>query len=277
MQEEDPSLIHLRRLESVSEGQVTDERRASQWPRIVVMDGVWHQKVGRERGGASQVLLAEPYRAKALEQVHNHLWVGHEGAKNTQERLKRQYFWPALKWDVRTYCQSCPICQRCKKCPVPRAPLQPLALVGLPFKRVAMDFLGPFFWTHRGACYLLVLIDYATRYSEAILLASLASSGVARTLMRFLTHMGLPKALLMDWGSPFTSTLMRQVCQTLGIAQLFVAVQHPQMDGLTERLNQTLKGMLVKAIKAYPRSWDLCVDPFHPARVPPGLYRVLPF
>lgn len=72
--------------------------------------------------------------------------------------------------------------------------------------------------------------------------------------------MGLPKALLTDRGSPFTSALMKKVCQVVVIEQLFAVVQHPQTDELTERLNQTLKSMLAKAIQAHPKLWDLCVD-----------------
>lgn len=79
--------------------------------------------------------------------------------------------------------------------------------------------------------------------------------------MKFFTHVSLPKVLLMDQGSPFISTLMHKVCQLLGIEQRSAAVQHPQMNGLTQHPNQTLKGMLAKAVKAHPASWDLCVDP----------------
>lgn len=124
-----------------------------------------------------------------------------------------------------------------------------------------MDFIGPYPRTQRGAWYVLVLVDYATRYPEAVALPSLASQGVARTLMRFFSQVRLPKTLLTDQGSSFTSQLMKKVCRLLGIEQLFAAVQHPQTDGLTERLNQTLKGMLAKAVQAHPRSWDLCLGP----------------
>lgn len=65
----------------------------------------------------------------------------------------------------------------------------------------------------------------------------------------------------------------------LGIAQLFVAVQHPQTDGLTEPLNQTLKGMLSKATVAHPQFWDLCVDPilFSLRESPQASIRFTPF
>lgn len=54
---------------------------------------------------------------------------------------------------------------------------------------------------------------------------------------------------------------MRQVCEALHIAQLFTAVHHPQTDGLTERLNQTIKAMLQKLAYDHPEAWDLYVDP----------------
>lgn len=84
---------------------------------------------------------------------------------------------------------------------------------------------------------------------------------MARALMHFFAQVGLPKAVLMDRGSPFTSSLMKRMCQMLGISRLFAVVQHPQTEGLIERLNQTLKGMLAKATTTHPKSWDLCVDP----------------
>lgn len=80
-------------------------------------------------------------------------------------------------------------------------------------------------------------------------------------MIQFFAQVGLPRTVLTDRGSPFTSTLMRKVCQLLGIEQVFATVQHPQMDGLTERLNQTLKEMLNKATQAHSKSWDLCIDP----------------
>lgn len=108
-----------------------------------------------------------------------------------------------------------------------------------------MDFIGTYLRMPR---YLLVIVDYTTRYPEAILLPSLTSTRVTQALMHFFPHVGLPKALLTDWGSPFMSTLMERVCQMLGIKQLFEAIQHPQTDRLTERINQTIKGMLANTI-----------------------------
>lgn len=125
-QEADASLDHLRGMESVSDGQVTDERRAGRWPRIMVVDGMWWRAVGRDPKALSQVLLSSSFRQEALESIHDHLWAGHRGVRNTQEWLER--FWPALKKDVRTHCRFCPVCQRYNKKSSAPAPLQPLPL-----------------------------------------------------------------------------------------------------------------------------------------------------
>lgn len=93
-----------------------------------------------------------------------------------------------------------------------------------------MDFVGPLARTARGAHYLLVIVDYATWYPEAIPLRNVTNATVSRVLMRFFAQVGLPKEILTDRGSPFTSNHMSHLCRTLKISQLFTATYHPQTD-----------------------------------------------
>ena len=51
---------------------------------------------------------------------------------------------------------------------IPKVPLRPLPLVEIPFDRVAMDLIGPFDRSTQGHRFVLVLMDYATRYPEAV-------------------------------------------------------------------------------------------------------------
>lgn len=76
--------------------------------------------------------------------------------------------------------------------PALRVPLSLLSIIKTPFERIAMDFVGPLTHTARGAQYLLVLVDYATRYPEAVPLRNLTSATVSRVLMRFFSQVGLP-------------------------------------------------------------------------------------
>lgn len=137
---------------------------------------MWYQKInGNSTTPEQQILLEEAVQGEALGMVHDHLWAGHQGIKNTQQRHKRKYFWPVIRWDERDYRWSCPICQQGNKRPPPWGPLYPLPLADRPSEQVAMDFIGPFPCTQRGAQYMLV--DYAIQNREAVALPTTPAAG----------------------------------------------------------------------------------------------------
>lgn len=78
---------------------------------------------------------------------------------------------------------------------------------------------------------------------------------------RSFSRVGIPKEILTDKGTLFTSNLMRQLCRLLQIKQLFMTIYHLQTDGLVERLNPMLKDLLRNAPEAFPHQWDQCIDP----------------
>lgn len=95
-----------------------------------------------------------------------------------------------------------------------------------------MDFIGPLPHSSRGHRFRFVIMDYATRYPEAIPLIGMHVAEVARALVQLFLRVGIPKEILTDKGTSFTSGLMRQLCHLLQIKQLFTSIYHPQTDGL---------------------------------------------
>ena len=59
--------------------------------------------------------------------------------------------------------------------------------------------------------------------------------------------MGIPKEILTDQGTNFTSQLLAEVYRLLCIQPIRTSPYHPQTDGLVEQFNQTLKAILRKA------------------------------
>ena len=108
----------------------------------------------------------------------------------------------------------------------------------------------------KGNSYILVLVDYATRYPEAVALPSVESERIAQELMAIFSRFGIPSELLTDQGSNFCSELMNQVYDLLKIRKLRTTPYHPQANGLCERFNGTLKTMLRKFVAAEPEIWD---------------------
>lgn len=84
---------------------------------------------------------------------------------------------------------------------------------------------------------------------------------VAQALVCFFSRVGLPQKILTGRGATFMSALMKQLCQTLGIHQLFTTIHHPQTDGLVEWMNQTIKDMLRKTAGAFQAQLDKYLDP----------------
>ena len=132
-----------------------------------------------------------------------------------------------------------------------------MPLIDTPFKRVAVDIVGPILpITDRKNIYILTLVDYATRYPEAIALPSIETERVAEALVDMFSRVGVPEEILTDCGAQFTSELMSEISRLLSIKQLRTTPYHPMCNGLVERFNGTLKQMLRRMCAEKPRDWD---------------------
>ena len=100
------------------------------------------------------------------------------------------------------------------------------------------------------------MCDYATRYPEAIPLKKFTTPAIAEELVELFARHGIPKEILTDQGTNFTSQLFLELYRMLGVKAIRTTPYHPQTDGLVERFNQTLKQMLRKTIDEEGREWD---------------------
>uniref|UniRef100_A0A3P9K2N1 Integrase catalytic domain-containing protein n=1 Tax=Oryzias latipes TaxID=8090 RepID=A0A3P9K2N1_ORYLA len=158
--------------------------------------------------------------------------------------------------DVKQYCSTCPDCQVTSHIKVRQALLHPLPVIGTPFRRIAMDVVGPLEKSSSGYKYILVICDYATRFPEAFPLRSIKTPKVIGDLVQLFSRVGVPDEIITDQATNFTSGTMKQLQKELGIKRIRTTPYHPQTDGLVERFNQTLKQMLRKFVADTGRDWD---------------------
>jgi len=86
-----------------------------------------------------------------------------------------------------------------------------MPIIDTPFDRVAADLVGPIFPpTERGSKYILTVMDYATRYPEAVPLKDIQAETVAEALVNMFTRVGVPKEILSDQGSQFLSAVIKK-------------------------------------------------------------------
>ena len=102
-----------------------------------------------------------------MQELHGVLTSGNLGRKKTTEMVKSRFYWVGWCADVRKFCEAYPQCS--KKKPSPRKPRTELKqyLTGEPLERVGLDILGPLPATYKGNRYILVVIDYFTKWAEA--------------------------------------------------------------------------------------------------------------
>ncbi|XP_061098630.1 uncharacterized protein LOC133128839 [Conger conger] len=203
-----------------------------------------------------QLLVPQPFVPRVLYLGHTHLLGAHLGMEKTYERILARFYWPGVKKAVEDYCRHCAVCQLHSPKVTLRNPLIPLPIIDVPFRRIAMDMVGPLPKSSRGHRYILVILDYATRYPEAVPLRTATGKAVARELFLLFSRVGIAEELLTDQGSCFMSGVLKEMCRLLKVTQLRTSVYHPQTDGLVERFNQTLKAMLRKMIETDGKDWD---------------------
>ena len=137
-----------------------------------------------------------------------------------------------------------------------------MPIIDTPFDRVAVDLVGPMFPpTERGSKYILTVMDYATRYPEAVPLKGIQAETVAEALVNMFTRVCVAKEILSDQGSQFLSAVMKEMCRLLSVKQLVTTPYHPVCSGFIEKCNGTLKNMLRHMCAEKRKDWDRYIGP----------------
>ena len=92
----------------------------------------------------------------------------------------------------------------------------------------------------RGHRYILTLVDYATRYPEAIPVHNIDTATIAESLLEIYSRLGFPEEVLSDLGTQFTPSLMKEISRLISVRQLTTTPYHPMCNGLVEKFNGTL-------------------------------------
>ncbi|KAK5854605.1 hypothetical protein PBY51_004785 [Eleginops maclovinus] len=229
---------------------------------VVIRDRLYRVSRDTQTGEINtQLLVPQSRREMIFQAAHHNPMSGHLGYDKTLHRIMARFYWPGIRADVKRWCASCSECQLVNPPATPKAPLRPLPLIEVPFERVGMDLIGPLDRSARGYRFVLVLVDYATRYPEAVPLRNISAKSVAQALFHIISRVGIPKEILTDQGTSFMSRTLRELYELLGVRSIRTSVYHPQTDGLVERFNKTLKNMVRKFVHEDSRNWDKWLDP----------------
>lgn len=192
---------------------------------------------------------------EAFIQYHYHPLGGHFAFANTLNRIGQKFYWESMNKDIFNFIKECTKCQEHgpklineKAYPV-SVPVTPFAQLGVDIKHVITSQTG-----HK---YIIVAIDYLTKYVEARALLVQTSSEIASFIYEeIIIRHGCPKIIITDNGRPFISDLIKITCKQFGIKQKTISPYHSQSNGLVERFNRTIDSILKKRSLEEKNNWQ---------------------
>src|SRR3954465_8022490 len=194
-----------------------------------------------------------------LYMMHNDPTSGHFSADTMFTKIKTRYYWPQYYENIKKYVESCDACQRrgrSKKNNI----LHPIP-VHSPFYQIGIDFVGPLPRTQRGKKYIIVAMDYLTKWPEARAVSEATAEATVNFLYeQIICQHGCPQIILSDRGTHFNNNMVKKLMEKFKINHLLSTPYHPQTNGLVERFNRTLCESLAK-LSLKNNDWDLYIAP----------------
>lgn len=182
-------------------------------------------------------------RQETMREAHDTARGGHGGQQVTLAKLQ-QFWWPTIVKDVIDYVKSCLPCQTRKaERALPIGGMQHFEAYS-PFDLVSIDTLGPLPESLNGYRYVIVAIDYFTKFIEARAVKDLKAQDCASFVLDFCGRYGPPKRVVTDNGPQFLNDLVRDTMKVFGVTQRWSTADHSQGNAPAERAIQTLQEKL---------------------------------
>uniref|UniRef100_A0A2N9HQJ4 Uncharacterized protein n=1 Tax=Fagus sylvatica TaxID=28930 RepID=A0A2N9HQJ4_FAGSY len=192
-----------------------------------------------------------------LFEIHEGICGSHTGGRSLAHRaLTQGYWWPYMQKDAVTYVKKCDKCQRFShSVHQPAAELLPL-VSPWPFAQWGMDLVGPLPRATGNRRWLIVATDYFTKWVEAEPLANIRDKDSIKFVWKnIITRFGIPKTIISDNGTQFTSKPFMKYCSELGIRNVYSSPTYPQSNGQAEASNKTVLDGIKKRLEDAKGRW----------------------
>ena len=219
--EKDPSLKLL--IRTVHEG----------WPQIIKdcphsIQSYWYfrDEITCEDGilyKGTRLIIPKLERASTLKVLH----MGHYAIDKMSLRARETVYWPGISEDIRHTYHHCQICAKFSRSQQRETPQS------IETPQTACEQLGLDIFTLENTHYILV-VDYFSWFPVVRQLQSLHSLSVIKHLKHIFTEMGIPRCIISDGGTQFTSQEFQDFTKH---GAYIIELPHQQMSSLMDRLN----------------------------------------
>ncbi|GJY79880.1 reverse transcriptase domain-containing protein, partial [Tanacetum coccineum] len=163
-----------------------------------------------------------------LREIHEGSCSMHFGPRSVVAKaIQTGYYWPTMHMDARNLIREC------------------------------NDYIaGPFLEGPGKVKFLIVAIDYFTKWIEAKAVATITGNQVKKFVWdNIVCRFGLPGEIISDNGKQFRDNPFKDWCEKLCIRQCFASVKHPQVNDLVERANRSLGEGIKARLDEKSKDW----------------------
>ncbi len=194
-----------------------------------------------------------------LSMFHDDPTMAHQSKDAMYQRVSQRYEWETMRRDIIEHIRTCRKCQ--ERGPTKKNNRKRTIETMDIFERWGIDIVGPLPVTERGNKYIVVAMDYFSRWPEAKALKSANAEEVAKFLYEeIICRFGAPKKIQSDQGTHFVNELIRKLTDKFRIRHSLSSPYHPQSNGLVERFNKTLCEGIAKVAENI-MDWDQYIQP----------------
>ena len=204
------------------------------------------------------VLSAGNLHTHVLQYNHNHILARHFGQNKTLELVCCRYSWPSLCADVQQFCKFYVTCMQFKpQCHKPYRSLKQLPISEWPWNSIFMDFIKKLL-LFSGFDTILVIVDWLTK--QVIFIPAHNTIMSVDLAHLFILHVfskhRVPSHVTSDRGLEFVSNFFRSLGTALDMQLHFTSGYHPEGNGQTKHMNQTLKQYLCVYCNYQQDNWS---------------------
>ena len=212
-------------------------------------DGILSRKIGDH----IQLVLPASLRRLLYQELHENM--GHLGHERVYSLARDHCYWPFMGRDIEHFITKYCRCVRQKR-PVlkVRDPLQPITST-TPFDLISIDFLH-LDQSSGGYEYIMLIVDHFTKFVQGYATRNKSGHTAAERLFNeYIPCFGFPSEIIHDQGGEFENKMFKRLNELSGIKNLYTTPYHPEGNGIVERMNRTLLGMLRTLPEKHKSHW----------------------
>lgn len=191
-----------------------------------------------------RIVIPRKLQAEVLRLAHE----GHQGIVKTKRYLREFVWFPFMDKKAEEFVTDCFGCTLVSATSQ-MEPITSTELPSRPWKFLAIDFLGPL----PSNDYVLVVVDYYSRFVEVEIMTTITASNTFKKLRRMFARFGYPEVIKSDHGPQFRDEFKR-LCEQFDIKLIHSLPYTPHQNGEVERQNQGLLKS-IRISQALGRDW----------------------